>query len=56
MSPHGRGWLIAANDNAPSSYPRVSGDLLKPVRLSRDEVERVHVLMRLIDERTAKQG
>jgi len=30
--------------------------LLKPVRLSRDEVERVDVLMRLIDERTAKQG
>lgn len=56
MSPHGRGWLIAANDNAPSSHPRVSGDLLQPVRLSRDELERVDVLMRLIDERTVKQG
>jgi len=29
---------------------------LQPVRLSRDEVERVDVLMRLLDERTAKQG
>lgn len=56
MSPHGREWLIHANDNRPCSRPRVSGDLLKPVRLSRDEVERVDVLMRLIDERTAKQG
>ena len=46
----------AANDNRPSSHPRVSGYMLKPVRLSRDEVERVDVLMRLIDERTAKQG
>lgn len=51
MSPHGRGWLIAANDNAPSSHPRVSGDLLQPVRLGRDEVERVDVLMRLLDGR-----
>lgn len=52
----GREWLIHANDNRPCSRPRVSGDLLKPVRLGRDEVERVDVLIRLIDERTAKQG
>jgi len=55
-TPRERGWLIHANDNRPCSYPRVSGDTLQPVRLSRDEVERVDVLMRLIDERTAEQG
>lgn len=106
MSPHGRGWLIAANDEFGRSFVRqlphgqgehdargertpekknvvASGhrayreervdreeyeqrpehlpalprtEALQPVRLGRDEVERVDVLMGLLDERTAKQG
>lgn len=51
----GREWLIHANDNRPCSRPRVSGDALQPVSLSRDEVARVYVLTRMLNGRTAEQ-